>query len=54
MADYAKVDNTTSANLAKVNNVAKANIAKVNNCTQPSSGASLWVAGMYDAFVAFG
>ena len=53
MADYAKVDNTTSANLAKVNNVAKANIAKVNNCTQPSSGATLWVAGLDDAFAAF-
>ena len=51
MADYAKVDNTTAANLAKVNNVAKANIAKVNNCTAPSSGASRLVAAMDDAYV---
>ena len=51
MADYAKVDNTTAANLAKVNNVAKANIAKVNNCTKPSSGATVWVIAHDDRYI---
>jgi len=53
MADYAKVDNTTAANLAKVNNVAKANIAKVNNCTTPSSGAEKWVLAADNAGIGY-
>jgi hypothetical protein len=52
MGDINQINDVAAANVNQVNDVAKANINEVNDQGVPASGATRWVVGAEDGFIA--
>ena len=53
MGDISQINDVAAANISEVNDVAKANISEINDQGVPASGATRWVVGIHNGFVAY-